>query len=57
MVLKSELRAASAEGIDWRKLYAPIYEQSHHRRPLFLDVKRWLTRWNRTNRTVTPLYI
>jgi hypothetical protein len=37
-VLRSELQAARADGVDWRDIYASIYEEWHTRRPLFPDV-------------------
>lgn len=37
-VLRAELKSAAADGVDWRKVYASIYEQWHTRRPLFPDV-------------------
>ncbi len=37
-VLRSQLKDAAADGVDWRKIYASIYEQWHPRRPLFPDV-------------------
>ncbi|MEO5630444.1 MAG: hypothetical protein ABIQ24_11630 [Nitrospiraceae bacterium] len=36
-VLRLELKAA-ADGVDWRKICAPIIERWHIRRPLFPDV-------------------
>lgn len=37
-VLRLELQTAAADGVDWQKIYASIYEQWHTRRPLFPDV-------------------
>lgn len=34
-VLRLELQAARADGVDWRDIYASIYEEWHTRRPLF----------------------
>jgi hypothetical protein len=36
-VLKLELKAAAAAGVDWREIYGSIYEEWHTRRPLFPD--------------------
>ena len=38
-VLRAELKASAADGVDWRKVYASIYEQWHTRRPLFPDLE------------------
>jgi hypothetical protein len=38
-VLASELRATEADGADWQRLHALIYEQWHARRPQFPDVE------------------
>ncbi len=38
-VLASELRGAAADGLDWRKLYASIYEEWHSRRRSFPDME------------------
>lgn len=38
-VLRAELKAAAADGVDWRKVYASIYERWHTRRPLFPDME------------------
>ena len=37
--LRLELQAAAADGIDWRNIYADIYEYWHTRRPLFPDME------------------
>jgi hypothetical protein len=37
-VLRLELKAAAADGVDWRRIYATIFERWHIRRPLFPDV-------------------
>lgn len=37
-VLRLELQAAAADGVDWQKIYASIYEAWHTWRPLFPDV-------------------
>ena len=37
-VLRLQLQAAAADGVDWREIYTSIYEQWHTRRPLFPDV-------------------
>ena len=36
-VLRLQLQAAAADGVDWKKLYTSIYEQWHTHRPLFPD--------------------
>jgi hypothetical protein len=38
-VLRLELKAAT-DGVDWRKVYAPIIERWHTRRPLRLHVDK-----------------
>lgn len=37
-VLRAELKAAAADGVDWRKIYESIYRNWHSYRPLFPDV-------------------
>lgn len=34
-VLRAQLKAAAADGVDWRPIYAHIYDHWHSRRPLF----------------------
>ena len=46
-VLRAELKAAAADGVDWRKIYASIYEQWHTRRPLFPDVETMASQLDR----------
>ena len=36
--LENQLRAAAADGIDWRTIYVPLFETWHTRRPLFPDM-------------------
>jgi hypothetical protein len=36
--LRLELQAAAADGIEWRNIYADIYECWHPRRPVFPDM-------------------
>jgi len=38
-VLRLELQAAAADGVDWRPIYSHIYDCWHDRRPLFPDVE------------------
>ncbi len=38
--LKLELKRAAADGVDWRGIYASIYQQWHTRRPHFPDVEK-----------------
>lgn len=45
-MLANQLRAAAADGIDWRTIYAPLYEEWHARRPLFPDVTMMLATSN-----------
>lgn len=37
-MLVNQLRASAADGIDWRRIYDPLYEEWRARRPLFPDV-------------------
>jgi len=37
-LLRLQLQSAAADGVDWRTIYASIYEQWHPRRPLFPDM-------------------
>jgi len=37
-LLLATLMRAAAEGVDWREIYRPIYEQWHTRRPHFPDL-------------------
>lgn len=36
-MLMSQLKGAAGEGVDWRKIYATLYDNWHTQRPLFPD--------------------
>jgi hypothetical protein len=38
-VLRLDLKAAKADGVDWRKIYSSISERWHHHRPLFPNIE------------------